>query len=48
MSEAREQLSDEWVESHDTSVDGYSGFPFEGCERDRTERADAAPDRGER
>jgi len=42
LSEAREQLFDEWAASYDESVDGYSGFPFEAYERvlDRiTERA---------
>ncbi len=33
MSEAREQLFDEWAASYDESVDGYSGFPFEGYEQ---------------
>jgi len=33
MGEAREQLFDEWAESYDKSVDGYSGFPFEGYEQ---------------
>ncbi|MEA3408952.1 MAG: class I SAM-dependent methyltransferase [Candidatus Eisenbacteria bacterium] len=33
MSEEREQLFDEWAASYDESVDGYSGFPFEGYER---------------
>ncbi len=33
MSETREQLFDEWAASYDESVDGYSGFPFEGYEQ---------------
>ncbi len=33
MSEAREQLFDEWAASYDESVGGYSGFPFEGYEQ---------------
>ncbi len=33
MSEVREQLFDEWAASYDKSVDGSSGFPFEGYER---------------
>ncbi len=33
MSEEREQLFDEWAASYDESVDGYSGFPFEGYEQ---------------
>jgi putative AdoMet-dependent methyltransferase len=33
LSEAREQLFDEWAASYDESVDGYSGFPFEGYEQ---------------
>jgi len=33
LSEAREQLFDEWAASYDKSVDGYSGFPFEGYEQ---------------
>ena len=33
MSEARRTLFDEWAESYDGSVDGYSGFPFEGYDR---------------
>ena len=33
MSEVREQLFDEWAASYDESVDGSSGFPFEGYER---------------
>ena len=33
MKEPREQLFDEWARSYDESVDGRSGFPFEGYER---------------
>ncbi len=33
LSETREQLFDEWAASYDESVDGYSGFPFEGYEQ---------------
>ncbi|MFH1690634.1 MAG: class I SAM-dependent methyltransferase [Candidatus Eisenbacteria bacterium] len=33
MSEAREQIFDEWAGSYDESVDGCSGFPFEGYRR---------------
>ena len=33
MSDAREQLFDKWAESYDESVDGHSGFPYEGYER---------------
>ena len=33
MSEARRELFDRWAESYDESLDGKSGFPFEGYER---------------
>ena len=46
MSESREQLFDEWAERYDRSVDGTTGFPFEGYElvlETVAERAAAEP-----